>query len=76
MRTIDAIEKIGVRAETLKYLVRALEDTSQMKHGMEKSEAIVERLYSLFGVLEDELNLLDEDIATAIKVEGFLHIAK
>lgn len=67
-RTIDAIEKISIRVESLQMLSKALQDTSQTSRS-ETPAAKIERLYILLGVLDDELEILNGEIRRAEEIE-------
>jgi len=67
-RTIDAIEKIGLRVETIKLLSTAIQDTSQANRN-ETPAAKVERIYSILSVLDDELDLLNAEVNRAEEIE-------
>lgn len=65
-KAMEAIEAVSVRAETLKMFCRALEDTAQVGTTEKITDRmIIERLYILFTVLDDEINILDDEINKA-----------
>lgn len=65
-KAMETIEAVSVRAETLKMFCRALEDTAQVDTTEKITDRmIIERLYILFTVLDDEINILTDEINKA-----------
>lgn len=62
---MNGLENISLRAEALKSLCRALQDTAHATAEDETDRQTIERIYSLLSVLEDEINLLEKDIDAA-----------
>ena len=62
---MNGLDVISLRAEALKSLCRALQDTAHATADNETDRQTIERIYSLLYVLEDELDLLEKDIDAA-----------